>query len=163
MWSIVTSAGSPPICTNVPVAAPERAADIEHEIVADYEMRQLAAGRGVVVAQDVEPAARVRKDVPAELDGIHDGPRNLPFELRGVSTIAYPACAPLQLNCMMLWRTTTRRAFFSSNRFFTVHVVPRHDGFFVRKLSSTVMSLGTTPAMLLAAPPNMMFSPAASR
>src|SRR6185436_4747500 len=51
-----------------------------------------------------------------------------PFELRGVSTIAYPGCASFQWFSKMLSSTTTLRAFFNSNRFFTVHTVPGDVG-----------------------------------
>src|SRR4030095_14522650 len=51
-----------------------------------------------------------------------------PPELRGVSTIAKPACAPCQWFSKTFSSTTTLAAFLSSNRFFTVHTVPADVG-----------------------------------
>src|ERR1700752_5234532 len=76
-----------------------------------------------------------------------------PLEFLGVSTTANPACAALQLYSITFPRTMTLRAFLSSNRFLTVHDVPRHCGFLVSRLPSTRMSLGTTLGMLMWAPP----------
>ena len=83
----------------------------------------------------------------------------------GVNTMAKPVWAPPP-SCTrrMFPRTTTRRAFFSSKMFLTVHdMTLATRGPSSCRLSSTVMSLGMTPGMLMWAPPNMMFSPAASR
>ena len=48
----------------------------------------------------------------------------LPPELRTVSTIAQPACACTQLFSKTFCSMTMSCAFFSSNRFLTVHLVP---------------------------------------
>src|SRR5262245_4573717 len=48
---------------------------------------------------------------------------HVPWELRGVNTIAQPACACRQWFSKMLFSTTTFRALFSSKRFLTVHTV----------------------------------------
>src|SRR3954469_7817461 len=43
--------------------------------------------------------------------------------LRGVNSTAYPGCAAFQLFSIRFHSTRTRRAFFSSKRFFTCHTV----------------------------------------
>src|SRR5688572_13539452 len=48
----------------------------------------------------------------------------LPLELRGVRTMEYPGCDSSQWFSSTLLSTTTFRAFFSSNRFFTDQRVP---------------------------------------
>src|SRR4051794_1639855 len=57
---------------------------------------------------------------------------------------------------------STRRAFLSSVRFFTVHF-PRHAGSFATWFRRMVISDGERFAMPGSAPPNMMFSPAPPR
>src|SRR4051794_36396560 len=64
----------------------------------------------------------------------------------------------------------TRRAFFNSKMFFTVHGTPAYAGSALRHaigfenwFRRTVISDGTSPGMLGSDPPNSTFSPAASR
>src|SRR6478672_10709419 len=76
--------------------------------------------------------------------------------------IAMPDCASAQLFSKMLFSTSTRRAFLSSNRFLTVHL-PFHVGSFQTWFPRIVMSLGERPTIPGSAPPNMTFSPAPAR
>jgi hypothetical protein len=48
--------------------------------------------------------------------------------LRGVNTIALPDWPSAQTPSKVLWRTVTRCAFLSSNRFFTLPGLFRHAG-----------------------------------
>src|SRR5689334_17453164 len=80
--------------------------------------------------------------------------------------MAKPVCASTQQFSITLPSISTRRAFFSSNRFFTDHALPANDGwpFFhesgllsVLRRNST--SLGISPLTLGSAPPSIKFSP----
>ena len=93
-----------------------------------------------------------------------------PSWLRTVNRIAKPFCACGQLCSNRLPSTSTRRAFFSSKRFFTVHAVPSNAGCSLLQRSGLAkwlrvdsMSAGTRSWIDGSAPPNMTFSPAASR
>src|SRR3954468_11608653 len=69
-----------------------------------------------------------------------------PSWFRGVKRIEYPCCADCQLFSNRLYSTRTRRAFFSSNRFLTVHrvaVVGNAPGFPAAPLSVKVVPLTT--------------------
>jgi hypothetical protein len=82
--------------------------------------------------------------------------------LADLITIAMPVCASAQLFSNTLPSTSVRRALFNSNRFLTVHT-PFHDGFLKKWFRRMVMSEGTRFGIPGSLPPNMMFSPAASR
>ena len=93
-----------------------------------------------------------------------------PSWLRTVKRIANPFCACGQLYSSKLPSTRTRRAFLSSKRFLTAHSTPSNEGssFFQRNgfamwFRTTSMSAGTRPGIDGSPPPNMMFSPEASR
>ena len=64
---------------------------------------------------------------------------------------------------MVLPSMRTVSAFFSSMRFLTVHACVIHAIGLVMRLRRIVMLVGTRFGMLGSLPPNMMFSPAASR
>ena len=93
-----------------------------------------------------------------------------PSWLRTVKTIAKPLWAWAQARSKRLPSISTRRAFFSSNRFLTAHAAPANSGSPIFQASGLAkwlrrisMSDGTRSAMAGSAPPNITFSPAASR
>ena len=63
---------------------------------------------------------------------------------RTVNRIAKPDCPPAQLFSIRLPSIWTKRAFFSSSRFFTTHVPERQDNGRVMWLRRMTMSLGTS-------------------
>src|SRR5215475_13824467 len=87
----------------------------------------------------------------------------VPPWLRGVNSTEYPACAAAQLYSMTLPSTVTSWAFFSSNRFLTTQLCVRHASGLARWFPVKVIFEGTRPTIDGSAPPNMTFSPAASR
>src|SRR5204863_5445730 len=66
---------------------------------------------------------------------------------RGTITMAYPCWPEAQLFSIVLPSITTRCAFLSSTRFFTVHDCDIHAVFFVIRFLRIVMSLGTRLAI----------------
>ena len=58
---------------------------------------------------------------------------------------------------------STRRAFLSSSKFFTVQLCDRHDSGLKKVLPVISMSDGTRPETEGSEPPNITFSPAPSR
>ena len=86
-----------------------------------------------------------------------------PSWLRGENSTAVPDWAWPQACSNTLPATRTRRAFFSSKRFLTVHGSLRHASGLVKWLPRISMSLGTRLAIAGSAPPNIMLMPAASR
>src|SRR5438034_11650904 len=92
---------------------------------------------------------------------VHHG--QLPPWLRGVNTMAYPAWPPAQLYSNTLPSTMTRWAFLSSKMFFTDHDCVRQASGFASVFPCTVMSDGIRFGTAGSEPPNMTFSPAASR
>src|SRR6476646_4961854 len=87
----------------------------------------------------------------------------LPLWLRGVKMNAYPDWPAAQWFWMMLPSTITLCAFLNSTRFLTVHDCVIQASGRLMVLRRMVMLLGTRLAMLGSLPPNMTFSPAASR
>src|SRR5215467_1203944 len=90
----------------------------------------------------------------------------------GVSRIAYPFwLKPPQQFSSRLPSTSTRCAFFSSNRFFTINgwpevppTKPGSPGFQVMGLKKWLPRISISAGVMVAgAPPNKMFSPEASR
>ena len=139
------------------------AIDVVDEIIPKDDAGELAADVGVVVTEQIELAPGVGKRVAAELDIRHLDPRRAAARVprrkndgkSGSGT--RPSCRASGCG----GRRRVSRVQLED--VLTVHEVPRQAGFFVRTLSSTVMSLGTTPATMMSAPPKRMFSPAASR
>src|SRR5215208_5310842 len=71
---------------------------------------------------------------------LHDA---VPPWLRGVNRTEYPGYAACQLYSMTLPSTSTRCAFFSSNRFLTCQLCVFHASCLARWLPVNVMSDGT--------------------
>src|SRR3954470_12573782 len=94
----------------------------------------------------------------------------VPYSVRTVSCTAIPACAIGQQFSITLPSNVTYLAFFSSKLFFTTHAVPAYVGssFFQEsglKIWLCLMTMfdGIMLAIDVRDPPNMMFSPDASR
>src|SRR5436190_18376378 len=93
-----------------------------------------------------------------------------PFWFLTVNRIAKPFCEAAQLLSSLLPSIRTRRAFLSSSRFLTDHLVPTEAASLSRQLAAFVsvlwlrtMSGGTSPAIDGSPPPHTTFSPAPSR